>query len=77
MSQKFVQHLNLSDGMDALISFVDGRLQREIDRDPTGSMQKAFDFFNSVRKPLSLREFFQYWNSLSQPEKDEVLLQFI
>jgi hypothetical protein len=77
MSEKFVQHLNLSDGIDTLISFVDRRLQREIDRDVTGSMQRIFDFFNSVRKPLSLREFFQYWESLSQQEKDEVMLQFI
>lgn len=60
-----------------LIEVIDQAIQRMIDRDVTGSIQKIFDFFDSQSKPLDHREFIQFWGSLSAVEQDKYMLQFI
>jgi hypothetical protein len=52
-----------------LVEVIDKALQIQIDLDRTGTMQRVFNYYDSVAKPLDNREFIQFWESLSESEK--------
>ncbi len=48
---------------------VDKAIQTYIDLDVTGTSQRVFNYYDSPQKPLTNREFIQFWESLSTSEK--------
>lgn len=56
---------------------LDDKLMEEIENEPTGIWAEVFVFFDSNPKnSLTPREFFEYWNYLTETERLEHVMMF-
>jgi hypothetical protein len=53
-----------------LLARIDLQIMMEIANDPIGDIQRMYTFFDSEEKPLKLREFLKFCESLT-PEEDD------
>jgi hypothetical protein len=58
---------------EELINVVDDFLMREIRRDKSGILMKMYNFFDSGKRPLDPREFFEFLGSLNIVEELEYM----
>lgn len=54
--------------LDDLVAHIDRTLMEEVDRDPTGTLRRLYDFFDTATKPLNPREFYQFLGALTPEE---------
>lgn len=59
-----------------LLVLIDEAIQREIDSDVTGTKQRVFDYYNSPSKPLTHREFIQFWASMTRDDMAKYYAHF-
>lgn len=53
---------------DDLVIAVDNSLMEEMENEKSGVLLKLYNFFNSEKRPMYPREFFEFWGSLSHEE---------